>query len=126
MNSGKFSIKKRLKSFVYAFNGLKILMSEEHNARIHVFISILVIVAGVYFKVSLVEWIFLIFAMGSVIILEIVNSVIENIANFISPERHPKIKKIKDLSAGAVLLSAITAAIIGLIIFIPKLIAIWE
>jgi diacylglycerol kinase len=118
----KFSIFKRLKSFEHAFNGLLILIKEEHNARIHLFATICVIVAGVLFKISLNEWIAIIFSIGLVFCLEIINSSIENIADFIYPEKHEKIKKIKDLSASGVLISAITALIIGLIIFIPKII----
>ena len=67
------------------------------------------------------EWIGVIFSIGLVFSLEIINSSIENIADFISPEKHKMIKKIKDLSASGVLISAITALIIGLIIFIPKI-----
>jgi diacylglycerol kinase len=118
----KFSIFKRLKSFEHAFNGLLILIKEEHNARIHLFATICVVIAGVLFKISLNEWIAIIFSIGLVFCLEIINSSIENIADFIYPEKHEKIKKIKDLAASGVLISAITALIIGLIIFIPKII----
>lgn len=112
---------KRIKSFKYAFNGLRILIKEEHNARIHLFATICVIIAGLFYEISLIEWIAIIFSIGLVVSLEIINSSIENIADFISPERDEKIKKIKDLSASGVLISAITALIIGLIIFIPKI-----
>ena len=117
----RFSISKRLKSFKYAFNGLRILIKEEHNARIHLFATICVIIAGLFFNISINEWIGVIFSIGLVFSLEIINSSIENIADFISPEKHEMIKKIKDLSASGVLISAITAFIIGLIIFIPKI-----
>jgi len=121
MKQQKFSLFKRLKSFTYAFNGLRILIKEEHNARIHLFAAIGVIIAGLYFRVSLYEWIAITFSIGLVISLEIINSSIENIADFISTERHQKIKRIKDLSASGVLISTINASIIGLIIFIPKI-----
>jgi len=120
MKQQKFSIIKRIKSFVYAFNGLKILIKEEHNSRIHFFATIVVLIASIVLKISLFEWIAIIFAIGFVISLEVVNSAIENIADFISPEKDEKIKKIKDLAAAAVLISAITAFIIGLIVFLPK------
>jgi diacylglycerol kinase len=123
MKQEKFSILKRLRSFKFAFNGLKILIKEEHNARIHLFIAICVLIAGFLFKISEIEWIAVVFAIGFVIVLEIINSSIENIADFVSPEKHEKIKKIKDLSAAAVLISAITALTIGLIIFIPKILS---
>lgn len=121
MTRQHFSIFKRLKSFKHAFNGLRILIKEEHNARIHLFATICVIIAGVFFKISLNEWIAIIFSIGLVFSLEIINSSIENIADFISPEKHEMIKKIKDLSASGVLISAITALMIGLIIFAPKI-----
>jgi diacylglycerol kinase len=121
MKQQRFSISKRLKSFKYAFNGLRILIKEEHNARIHLFATVCVIIAGLFFNISMNEWIGVIFSIGLVFSLEIINSSIENIADFISPEKHEMIKKIKDLSASGVLISAITALIIGLIIFIPKI-----
>ena len=120
-HSEKFSLRKRLVSFQYAFNGLKILIKEEHNARIHLFIACCVLIAGVIFKISIVEWITVIFCIGLVFALELINSAIENTADFISKEKNETIKKIKDLSAGAVLIAAIASAIIGLIIFIPKI-----
>jgi len=118
--SEKFSLRKRIASFRYAFNGLKILMREEHNARIHLFAACCVLIAGAVFKISTSEWIAVVLCIGSVFALELVNSAIENIANFISPERNKTIKKVKDLAAGAVLVAAIASAIIGLIIFLPK------
>ena len=121
MKPENFSIKKRIKSFGFAFNGLKILFQEEHNARIHLVAAIGVVVAGFLFNISGFEWIALTVAIGFVISIEIINTTIENIADFISPERNESIKKIKDLAAAAVLISALTALAIGLIIFIPKI-----
>lgn len=121
MNQEKFSITKRLKSFTYAFNGLKILIVEEHNARIHLFAVICVSIAGFVLKISSTEWIAIMLAIGFVITLEIINSAIENMADFISPDKNEQIKKIKDLSAAAVLIGAMTAFVIGLIVFLPKL-----
>jgi len=121
MSKEKFSFHKRLRSFGYAFNGLKILIKEEHNARIHLLAAVIAIIAGFYFHISTVEWIAIVFAIGFVIALEIVNSAIENMADFVSPEWHSTIKKIKDLAAAGVLISSITALIIGLIIFLPKI-----
>ncbi|MFV0531153.1 MAG: diacylglycerol kinase family protein [Flavobacteriales bacterium] len=120
MKPQKFSIKSRLNSFKFAFNGLKIFVKEEHNSWIHLFATFCVIIAGFIFKISAFEWIAIVFAIGLVITLEIINSSIENIADFISPGRNDHIKKIKDLSAAGTLISAITAFIIGLIVFIPK------
>ena len=125
MKSEKFSVKKRLKSFRYAFQGLKALLIEEHNARIHFVVAIIVVASGVVFKLRPYEWIAVIFAIGVVITTEILNSAIENLCDFITPERNGKIKKIKDLAAAGVLISAISAGIIGLIVFLPKIVALF-
>jgi len=122
MKRNKFSISKRLKSFKYAINGLKILILEEHNARLHLLATIIVIIAGVYFKISSVEWLIILLTIGFVFAMEAINSSIENLADFVSPNKHPLIKKVKDLAAGGVLISAIIAFIIGGVIFIPKII----
>ncbi|MBP6398457.1 MAG: diacylglycerol kinase family protein [Saprospiraceae bacterium] len=115
-----------MNSFKYAIEGLLVMFKEERNARIHLIMAIASMVGGVYFNLSLSEWLFLVFAIGLVIALELINTAIENLADFVSPERNEKIKKIKDLAAGAVLISAICAFIIGLIIFIPKFIEVWK
>jgi diacylglycerol kinase len=117
-----FSIIDRLKSFKYAFNGLKVLIRDEHNSRIHLVIAILVIILGFIFKISMYEWIAVCFAIGFVITTEIINSALENLADFVSPDTNNIIKKVKDLSAAGVLISALTAVVIGLIIFLPKII----
>lgn len=122
MHKEKFSLQKRLKSFSHAFSGLRILFKEEHNSWIHLVAAIVVLAAAYFFKINIFEWIAVIFAIGFVFTTELINSAIENISNFISPGMHVTIKKIKDLSAAAVLISAITALIIGLIVFIPKII----
>lgn len=121
MKQERFSIAKRLKSFSYAFAGLKVVFKEEHNAWIHLFATVCVVVAGILFKISLMEWVSVAFAVGLVFSFEILNTSVENIADFICPERNDHIKRIKDLAAAAVLVSAITAAVIGLIVFIPKI-----
>ena len=121
MKEEKFSIARRLKSFTYAFNGLRVLLKEEHNSRIHLFVTICVVVAGVVFHISPLEWVAVVFAIGMVFGSEIFNSSIEDLADVVCPKRDERIKKVKDLSAAAVLVSALTALIIGLIIFIPKI-----
>lgn len=126
MKEEKFSIAKRLKSFTYAFAGLKVLFKEEHNARIHLFATVCVIVAGILFKISLLEWVAVAFAIGLVFSFEIMNTSVENIADFICPERDDRIKRIKDLAAAAVLVSAITAAVVGLLVFVPKILELFS
>jgi len=121
MKQQKFSIRKRLKSFRFAFNGLRILLKEEHNSWIHLLAAICVLIAGFIFDISAFEWIAIVFAIGLVIALELINSAIENMADFVSPDKQAKIKKVKDLAAAAVLVGAVTVLVIGLIVFIPKI-----
>lgn len=122
MKLRKFSVRSQIRSFKFAFNGLKILFAEEHNSRIHFLIAACVVVAGIAFKIAISDWIALVFAIGFVIAVEIFNSVVENIADFIHPGKHDMIKKIKDLSAAGVLVSAVTALIIGLMVFLPYIV----
>jgi diacylglycerol kinase len=117
-------IKKRLKSFAFAFNGFLILFKEEPNARLHMLSAISIVILGFVFKISLSEWIAISFAIGFVFAFEIINSAIENLADFVSPEKHLLIKKVKDLSAFGVLVSALTALVVGIIVFLPKIVAI--
>lgn len=124
-NSG-FTLKKRLRSFKFAFNGIKLLIRNEHNAWIHCFAAICVTIAGFYFNISSTEWIAVIFAIGTVLAAEAVNSSIEAFADLVSPEYNDAIKKTKDLAAGAVLILAISAAIVGIIIFVPKIIEVYN
>ena len=123
MKSNKFSIKRRAKSFRYAFNGIRLLFLEEHNSRIHAVAAICAIIAGIIFKILIFEWIALSFAIGFVFVVETINSSIENTADLISLEKSNKIKKIKDLSAAAVLISSLSALVIGGLIFIPKIVS---
>ena len=121
MKQKGFSISKRFKSFGYAFNGLKILIREEHNSRIHILAAMAAVIAGLFFQLSAIEWVAIVLAIGWVIALEIINSAIENLSDFVSRDQNEMIKKIKDLSAAGVLVGAITAVIIGLIVFVPKI-----
>ncbi len=116
----RFSIKKRLKSFTYAFDGLVTLIKEEHNARIHLVAMLCVIAAGFLFRISPFEWMAVAFAIGIVFGSEAFNSAIERLSDKVCPEHDKLIKKVKDLSAAAVLIAAITALAIGIIIFAPK------
>lgn len=124
MSSEKFSISKRIKSFKYAFNGLWVLIKEEHNARIHLAAVVVVTFTGFYFEITAMEWVALVVTMGVVLSMEIINSSIENLCDFVSPNKHDLIKKVKDLAAAAVLVCAFSALIIGLIIFLPKILTI--
>jgi diacylglycerol kinase len=113
-------MKNRIRSFGYAFKGIKAVFGNEANMNIHLIMSILVIACGFIFKISITEWMLCIICFGLVISLEMLNSAIENLVNLVSPEQNKIAGKIKDISAGAVLIAAICAAIVGLIIFVPK------
>lgn len=116
-----FSIYNRFRSFGYAFSGIYVLMSSQHNAWIHAFLSVMVVMAGFLFQVTVIEWIMLIFAIAIVFIAEALNTAIELLCDFVSPDHQELIKKTKDVAAGAVLIAAMGAAIIGVIIFLPYL-----
>lgn len=126
MENKKFSIKKRLGSFKYALNGLRILINNEHNSRIHLLAAICAIILGFILDISNVEWVTIVIVTGFVFSVEIINSSIEYLADFISPNYHEIIKKVKDLSAAAVLISALVSVIVAFIIFIPKIVDLWS
>jgi diacylglycerol kinase (ATP) len=115
-----FSVKERLKSFVYAGEGIIRFFRTEHNAQIHLAATALVIILAFVVKVSKTETVAIIFAIASVWITEMLNTAIEKAMDFISLERHPEIKRVKDLAAGAVLVAAMAAIIVGCMVFIPK------
>lgn len=119
--SEKFSLKKRSKSALYALNGLRVLFLEEHNSRIHIVIVIVVVTAGFLLKISNTEWLVICILIALVFSLEIINSAIENICDYISPQWSEVIKKVKDLAAAAVFVSSVISVICGAIIFLPKL-----
>ncbi len=123
MKEVKFSWRKRIESFRYAWQGIVTLLRDEHNARIHLGATVLVILFGIYFTLSTTEWIAIVGCIGAVFSAEALNSAIEAVCDHISLEQHPLIKKAKDCAAAAVLILAIAAATIGSIVFLPKLIA---
>jgi len=126
MRQKKFSTKSRIQSFSFALNGLKIMIREEQNARIHLAVAIFISIVGFLLKLSIFEWISIVFSIGLVISLELINSAIEYMADFIYPGKNETIKSIKDVSAASVLVGSITALVIGWIVFIPKIWAIWK
>ncbi|HOF20570.1 MAG TPA: diacylglycerol kinase family protein [Bacteroidales bacterium] len=122
MNTGKFSPRSRLKSFKYAFRGLGSLLKFEHNSRIHLFAAIIVVILGIILKVSVTEWCILILAIGFVFFAELLNSSAEAFSDAVKPGWDEKIMKAKDYASAAVLVAAITSAVIGILIFLPRLI----
>jgi diacylglycerol kinase len=112
---------KRIQSFSFAFKGISALISSEPNAKIHLMATFAAISAGLLLNISLIEWCIIIFAIALVWISEAFNTVIEKTMDQLLPDFNEKTKYIKDVSAGAVLISSIAALIAGLIIFVPKL-----
>lgn len=120
MERRKFSVGARLRSFRFAAEGVRDFFLAEHNAWLHLTATVAVIIAAWWTGVSETEALALVLVVGLVWVAEMFNTCIERIADMISMEQHPKIRLIKDVSAGAVLLAACTALITGIIIFFPK------
>ena len=116
-----FSLKDRIKSFSYAFAGIRLMIVSQHNAWVHVLATIVITAMGIFFKISDMEWIVLIGITSGVWIAEALNTSLEFLCDVASPDFHPLVEKAKDVAAGAVLIAAIAALIIGAIIFAPYL-----
>jgi len=121
MKSQDFSIRGRIKSFRFAWEGIASFFLHEHNAWLHFMATVAVFTLSALVGVTKNELLSLVFAIGFVWVSEMFNTCIERVMDFVSPQRHPDIKFIKDLAAGAVLIAAITAVVIGGVVFIPKL-----
>ncbi len=116
--------KKRLtNSFKYAFYGILQSYKGEQNLKIHTIVAFLVIIFGFVFKISYVEWLVCLVLIGLVLMAEFFNTSIENVVDLASPDIHPLAKSAKDTAAAGVLMMAIISSIVGLIIFVPKIIS---
>ncbi|WP_020470213.1 diacylglycerol kinase family protein [Zavarzinella formosa] len=115
----------RLRSFRFAFAGLATLLKTQPNARIHAIITLAVVIAGIVFKLTSPEWCWIVLATAAVWVAEALNTSLEFLADAVCPEFHPLVKHSKDVAAGAVLLAAAGAVVIGLLIFGPHLLAIY-
>jgi diacylglycerol kinase (ATP) len=120
-NAGTFSISGRIQSGTHAVHGIQEMLRSQHNAWLHAIATLAVVVCGVWFGVTATQWCFLILAIMAVWVAEGLNTAFEFLCDVASPDFHPLIKKSKDVAAGAVLLSALGAAAVGLIIFVPYL-----
>ncbi len=109
---------------MYAFKGVMFVFKNECNFRLHIIATVAVIFSGFLFSITKTEWLFIIFAVSIVLSFEMINSAVEYLSDFVSPDYSDIIKTVKDASAGAVLISATGAFIVGTIIFIPKIIEI--
>ncbi len=118
-------VKRLFKSFKYAASGLRYAFKYEQNLLVHIIATVLVIIFGFLFKISLGEWLVLVLIIGLVIATELINTSIEATIDLCTSEIHPLAKVAKDTAASAVLVLAFTAVIIGLIIFGPKIIGVF-
>ncbi len=119
----KLTKKKELIGFKYSFNGLKIAWRQEFNFRFDVTCAVIVLALSWFFGISTTELLIIVGAIGFVMTAEIFNTALEELCDKFQPEHDPHIGKIKDLSAAAVLISSITATAVGIIIFVPYVIA---
>ncbi|OGI89782.1 hypothetical protein A2911_00800 [Candidatus Nomurabacteria bacterium RIFCSPLOWO2_01_FULL_40_15] len=117
----RFSLVARIKSTTHAWRGIGIFIKTTHNVWGHIFFGLLAVYLGFILKISSVEWVLLVLAIGFVIVTEAINTAIEIDIDLTSPEHHPFARDTKDVAAGAVLLSILVAIIIGVIIFLPKI-----
>jgi len=115
------SFLRLIKSFRYAVKGLAKIFHEEQNLKIQVFFSFFVVIIGFLFQISRLEWIALVLVMGLVLVMETINSAVERISDVLKPRINDYVMEIKDILAGAVMLSAIVAVVVGSIIFLPYL-----
>ena len=115
-------MKKRLTAFKHAFRGLAHTFSDQINFRIHLIISIIIMLSGIMVKLNAIEWCIILICIGSVMAAELFNSSIEQHVNATHPQWNDAAGKTKDIAAAAVLIVSVFAAIIGLIIFLPRII----
>ena len=112
---------KSILSFKYAYEGFISALKEEPNLKLHFAIGFLVVVAGFYFQISKLDWVVLVTMIGLVISVELTNTAIEAVVDYLIKEDHPGAKIAKDISAAAVLITAVTSAVVGVVVFLPYL-----
>lgn len=117
----KYDFKKQIRSFGYAWKGVRSCVGKEQNLSFHLIATVVVIVAGFCLGISRTEWMIILLCIGVVISAELFNTAIERLVDLVSPQQHPIAGQVKDIAAAAVLVCAVAAAIIGLIIFVPYL-----
>jgi len=114
-------IKGRLQGMLYAFKGIKILVTTEDSIKAQLCIGLFAVILGFIYNISLTEWMLQITVSGLVLVAEALNTAIEKVADFIHPNHHKEIGTIKDVAAGAAAFAAIISLIVGSIIYIPKI-----
>lgn len=123
--SERFSLLSRLRSFHYAFRGIGWAFRQEHNLRIHALAAAAAIAMGILLHIRALEWIFIVLVIAGVFVSELINSALESLVDLCSPDFDEKAGRIKDMAAGAVLIAALGALATGLVIFVPKLLALF-
>ena len=113
-------MRKRIESFKHAIRGIRMVLSSEKNMQIHLIFVILVVFFGLLFCISPVEWMICLLAFGLVMGAEMINTAIETVVDLVSPDYHELAGKAKDIAAGAVLITSVFAASVGLVIFVPR------
>lgn len=116
----------RLQSFQYAFAGIWHTLKTQRNAQIHLGIAIAIAAVGVALKLTLTEWAIVALTTGFVIATEMLNTATESAMDYVTTDFHPHVKLVKDVAAGAVLISAITAVVVGLLILGPRLLVLFN
>ncbi len=114
-------MKKRISSFGYALKGLRLFFRTQPNARIHCVILLFVVILGAFLKLNVWEWMAICFAAGLVFVAELLNTAVELLVDLVSPDFNELAGKVKDVAAGAVLVAAIIAVVIGLLVFFPRI-----
>lgn len=113
-----------LRSFYYAISGISSAIKTERNLRIHLTLSLLVIFLGFAFSITRIEWLIVILVLGGMLCAELINTAIERVVDLATEEYHPLAKQAKDIAAGAVLLFAVTSVVVGIVIFVPRILSI--
>lgn len=121
-----FEFTGRIRSVRHACHGIGLMLRTQHNAWIHAALTLLVIAAGVFFRLSAVEWCWIVLAIAAVWTAEALNTAFEFLADATTREFHPIVGQAKDVAAGAVLITAIGAGVVGALIFVPRVLALFD
>ena len=126
VNNNSLSLSRRIRSFAHAFRGIGILLKSQPNAWLHLAAMAAVLALGLYVGLTAIEWAIIALAIIAVLAAEGFNTAIEFLSDAVTTEYHPLVKKVKDVAAGAVLITAIGAAVVGLLIFVPHIAALYR
>ena len=118
-----FSVRARLLSIYYALRGIVLMLRSQHNAWVHACATVVVVLTGIFFGLSFIEWAVLVLVLVAVWVAEALNTSFELLCDVASPEFHPLVERSKDVAAGAVLIAAFGAVVVGVLIFAPKFVS---